>query len=209
MHSETSISRNVIPISRNTTYDNEKLIVTKENSENKKHQSDQTPGHIPQNSGTFSNSNQKNDISRKEHDRGMKSSSSVQSTNYKLEFCSLMESDLHRIIQDCKQGDTKLQLESFIAKFELEVQKIRIYCTDLEQCSERLMSKLREAEKQELDNLELHLQMDAKMRALETFIKVSPMQPGRASESISCQTELQYNELQRKECLTDLAQKDL
>lgn len=71
------------------------------------------------------------------------------------------------------------------------------------------MSKLREAEKQELDNLELHLQMDAKMRALETFIKVSPMQPGRASESISCQTELQYNELQRKECLTDLAQKDL
>ena len=44
----------------------------------------------------------------------------------------MMEIDLHRIIQDCKQGDTKLQLESFIAKFELEVQKIRIYCTDLE-----------------------------------------------------------------------------
>ncbi len=62
------------------------------------------------------------------------------------------------------------------------------------------MSKLREAEKQELESLELHLQMDAKMRALETFIKVGPMQQGRASESIASQTELQYSELQRKEC---------
>jgi hypothetical protein len=54
-----------------------------------------------------------------------------------------MESELHRITQECKSLETKMLLDSFVTRFELEVHKIRIYCTDLEQVSERLIGKLK------------------------------------------------------------------
>jgi len=55
--------------------------------------------------------------------------------------------------------------------FDFEVSRIRLYCKDLTQLNTHLQGKISGIDKMEIENLEMHMQLDAKLRALETVLK--------------------------------------
>ena len=61
-----------------------------------------------------------------------------------------------------------------LASFDLEVERIRQQCNQMQDLKEVLRMKVDGVDRLELENLELHLQIDAKLRALETLLKCGP-----------------------------------
>lgn len=90
-------------------------------------------------------------------------------------------------------------------QFDFEVEKIRGWCIQLNQQKDLLSVKVQGVDRLELDNLELHMQLDAKLRALETLLrcgsdasKLFKFDHKKVAES-ACQTEIVYSELVQKE----------
>ena len=80
---------------------------------------------------------------------------------------------------------------------------------------ELLNSKVQGVDRLELENLELHMQLDAKLRALETLLKCSSdastlfkFDHKRQNES-SCQTDLNYGDIEQKEATLQVFSKEL
>ena len=70
-----------------------------------------------------------------------------------------------------QQASLRTKLDQMAQSFDLEVSKIRLYCKDLAQLNNHLQSKIGGIDKMEIENLEMHMQLDAKLRALETVLK--------------------------------------
>jgi hypothetical protein len=51
------------------------------------------------------------------------------------------------------------------------VQKVRLALREAERVKGQLQTKIEAQDKLEIDNLELHLQLDAKLRALESVLR--------------------------------------
>lgn len=78
-----------------------------------------------------------------------------------------------------------------------------------------LSTKVQGVDRLELENLELHMQLDAKLRALETLLKCSPdastlfkFDHKRQNDS-QCQTDLNYGDIEQKEATLQVFSKEL
>ena len=69
--------------------------------------------------------------------------------------------------------------------FEHECSKLKVYCSELNSLYDCLQGKLRETEQRELENIETHVQLDAKLRALETQILLGKQRP-YSTENSEC-----------------------
>ena len=102
-----------------------------------------------------------------------------------------------------------------LAQFDLEVERIRQQCTQMEDLKDVLKMKVDGVDKLELENLELHLQIDAKLRALETLLKCGPdaskifkFENKRVKE-MYCQTDVVFEDLVHKEATLGVFESEL
>ena len=93
-------------------------------------------------------------------------------------FCEDFASKLNKIIQQISSEkpkssteDIKDGLEQLLSTFNFEVEKVRSQCLLILQTHSHLTQKCSDVDRMELENLELHMQLDAKLRALESVIR--------------------------------------
>lgn len=101
------------------------------------------------------------------------------------------------------KGDLRGKLDQFNSHFALECDKLRNYCDELNTLHTSLQSKLTKCENRDIENLDIYLQLDAKMRSVENHLIVGKALslkggPSKTQDS-DCQTEIGYDELVRRE----------
>ena len=137
-------------------------------------------------------------------------------------FCDGFSEKLSQLVQQCQQSNDisaipsiQQSLSQFASKFDSEIQKIRVQCSQVQQLKQMLATKVDSYERLEIDTLELHLQLDAKLRALESVVKCGG-DPSRLFKfdqnqkaDSTTQTTVSINEFLKREANMQLLEKEL
>ena len=137
-------------------------------------------------------------------------------------FCEGFSEKLTQLVRLCQQShdisaipSVQSSLQHFATKFDSEIQKVRIQCTQVQQLKQMLATKVNSYEKLEIETLELHLQLDAKLRALESVLKCGG-DPSKlfkfdktSTSEIGTQTSISINDILKKEANLQMLEKEL